>query len=780
MTVTTTDSRISYKGDGASTTFPFPFYFLLATDLRVYVAGSLLTLGYTVSGAGKQAGGSVTISPAPAAGVPIVLLRDPDSLQNTALPPNDPFPSKASETVWDKLTMLIQRLIDRMSRTPQLADFDVDGSGAYRANGNRIRDLALPVNQNDAATRAFVEASITNAAAIGVSAAPVVNSIAALRSLSKLVVSRVFATGYYEAGDGGGGSYWYDPSDTTTADNGGTVIVAADGGRWKLQVIGGRVCVDQFGAKGDNSTESATFCQNALNSGYAVVFSASKTYKIGTALTVPVTCPAVHGKGSTINGPGAASSVDGFKFDHWYDGNGNEVSILKSGSYHLPAIQNFRRGIYNAKASWVYVECDLIKYCGSGVTFETAANFYIVECHFKIGTLANCDNGLEFIVPADSGGVYTEGVQGCRFDVLYLTGCNKAIAGTTFTTTSSFTYNEFYATVIDANGASGGTGNAYAIWFAANSTKNVANKYYVPCGPINTFATPSPFVNAGVDGGAKNIFDMLYFQGTTTTPFAFDGFLASGPVTTVDPAFGTMTVYVATTGSDATGNGSIGAPFATINKAMAYIQNLDMRGHIAMIKLAAGTYSDGLLYDSTYGLECGGKVVLSGVVGDPGAVTITGGIQADGATSILRVQFVTITGSIGIIANHDASIDYSNVVFGTVASSHVTATIGSRVVASGPYLINGPAQSFVQTSMGGAVILDNQTATVSGTPGFSNAFAFAVTNGMISATGATFSGAATGTRYNAVLNGVITTGGGGANFFPGNVAGGVSLGGQYF
>ncbi|VWD60999.1 putative exported phage protein [Burkholderia aenigmatica] len=77
----------------------------------------------------------------------------------------------------------------------------------------------------------------------------VVDSIAALRATNSTFFSRAFVTGYYAPRDGGGGAYQLDPSDTTSADNGGSIIVANDGGRWKLQVIGGRVSVKQFGAK---------------------------------------------------------------------------------------------------------------------------------------------------------------------------------------------------------------------------------------------------------------------------------------------------------------------------------------------------------------------------------------------------------------------------------------------------------------------------------------------------------------------------------------------------
>src|SRR6266404_684116 len=96
----------------------------------------------------------------------------------------------------------------------------------------------------------------------------VVNSIANLRLQNKVFASRIFVTGYYLPGDGGGGAYWYDSTDVTTADNGGTIIVAADGGRWKLILVG-PVSVKQFGAKldynGTTGTDDTTTIQACIN-----------------------------------------------------------------------------------------------------------------------------------------------------------------------------------------------------------------------------------------------------------------------------------------------------------------------------------------------------------------------------------------------------------------------------------------------------------------------------------------------------------------------------------
>ncbi|RFP39242.1 hypothetical protein DDJ66_31905, partial [Klebsiella oxytoca] len=91
----------------------------------------------------------------------------------------------------------------------------------------------------------------------------IVDSISALRGLSKATYNRAFVTGYYAAHDGGGGAYQYDPNDTTSTDNGGTIIVASDGGRWKLQYTG-PISLKQFGCKIDGATDDTTAIQAAV------------------------------------------------------------------------------------------------------------------------------------------------------------------------------------------------------------------------------------------------------------------------------------------------------------------------------------------------------------------------------------------------------------------------------------------------------------------------------------------------------------------------------------
>lgn len=131
MTVSIVGLREVYNGDGVSVTFPFPYYFLQNTDLDVYVGGVLqtLTTNYSASGAGNLAGGSVTFVLPPGVGVGnVVIIRDPDQLQQTSYPSNNSFPSKAQETALDKLTMLVQRIRDLLGRTVALPDSDTSGA----------------------------------------------------------------------------------------------------------------------------------------------------------------------------------------------------------------------------------------------------------------------------------------------------------------------------------------------------------------------------------------------------------------------------------------------------------------------------------------------------------------------------------------------------------------------------------------------------------------------------------------------------------------------------
>lgn len=128
MTVSSTQTRVSYSGNGTTTAFAVPFYFLANSDLLVVLRSStglettqVLNTNYTVTGAGTFAGGTVTMTSAPASGVTVVISRNAPLTQTTDLLPNDRLPAESVETALDKATMLAQQLdevIDRSIKFP--------------------------------------------------------------------------------------------------------------------------------------------------------------------------------------------------------------------------------------------------------------------------------------------------------------------------------------------------------------------------------------------------------------------------------------------------------------------------------------------------------------------------------------------------------------------------------------------------------------------------------------------------------------------------------------
>lgn len=124
MTVSTTTSRADYTGNGVTTAFAVPFYFLDSshlTVLRTVIATGVsttlaLTTDYTVSGAGVAGGGTVTLVTAPTSLQKISILRNVPFTQLIHYVPNDPFPAATHEQALDQLTMEVQQVSELVSR----------------------------------------------------------------------------------------------------------------------------------------------------------------------------------------------------------------------------------------------------------------------------------------------------------------------------------------------------------------------------------------------------------------------------------------------------------------------------------------------------------------------------------------------------------------------------------------------------------------------------------------------------------------------------------------
>lgn len=148
MTVQTTTSRADYTGNGSTTAFTVPFYFLdnthvlvIRTQISTGTATTLaLTTDYTVSGAGVGSGGTVTCVTAPTTDQKISILRNVPLTQLTHYVDNDPFPAASHEKALDQLTMEIQQLQEAISRSIKISQNntisspEMNLSAAMRAN----------------------------------------------------------------------------------------------------------------------------------------------------------------------------------------------------------------------------------------------------------------------------------------------------------------------------------------------------------------------------------------------------------------------------------------------------------------------------------------------------------------------------------------------------------------------------------------------------------------------------------------------------------------------
>lgn len=196
MSVSSTENRIAYVGNGLTKSFAFPYVFLESLDIVVVLRGSddvdlLQSLGgdYSIAGAGNPFGGAVTFVVAPDTNVQVILYRRTDQTQQTDYINQDNFPAESHERALDKVTLLQQDVglrVDRGLRIPpsenslsemtlpnrrrKLVAFNDEGELDLTISADRVRTLLL-ANPIDALTSVTdygtLSETITNVADYG-------------------------------------------------------------------------------------------------------------------------------------------------------------------------------------------------------------------------------------------------------------------------------------------------------------------------------------------------------------------------------------------------------------------------------------------------------------------------------------------------------------------------------------------------------------------------------------------------------------------------------------
>lgn len=129
MLVETSTYKNDYIANGSTTTFAIRFPFLDSAHVEVYTRFAdketrLEPTQYTISGAGNEAGGSVTLNSAPTNGTRVTILRNVPLTQLYAYEELDNFPAKSHEDALAKLTMITQQLQEQLERSVVLTPTD--------------------------------------------------------------------------------------------------------------------------------------------------------------------------------------------------------------------------------------------------------------------------------------------------------------------------------------------------------------------------------------------------------------------------------------------------------------------------------------------------------------------------------------------------------------------------------------------------------------------------------------------------------------------------------
>jgi hypothetical protein len=242
------------------------------------------------------------------------------------------------------------------------------------------------------------------------------------------------------------------------------------------------------------------------------------------------------------------------------------------------------------------------------------------------------------------------------------------------------------------------------------------------------------------------------------------------------------TYFVRTDGSDSnTGLANTsGGAFLTIQKAVNTALALDSGTYNVTISLqASSTFTTGATISSK--LNGSGTLTISGsstTISTTSAACFN--VINGAAVTLSGMTLQTTTSGIALHAYAGGIVTLgASMVFGACAgTAQMACQSYAYITADVNYTISGAAARHMYADGGTIFCGVSRTITITGTPAFSSSFADCRASGTILTFSNTY-GATTGKRYDATLNGVINTFGGGASYFPGSVAGTTATGGQY-
>jgi hypothetical protein len=241
------------------------------------------------------------------------------------------------------------------------------------------------------------------------------------------------------------------------------------------------------------------------------------------------------------------------------------------------------------------------------------------------------------------------------------------------------------------------------------------------------------------------------------------------------------TYYVRTDGSDSnTGLAdSSGGAFLTIQKAVDTVAGLDTGGQTVTIHVSAtGTYTGTVILRAVTGVTGLGQLIIKGDTSTPSNVhvSVTGSCftaSGIGFQSVWDIKDMKLTGSAACLNVNGSYVRWGNLVFGVSSGPHISVVTQGKAVCLSSYHISGGASAHFYAESNAFIFAANFTVTMDASVTITN-FAQIIMGSVMVAHGMTYTLGAfsvTGTRFYVADCANIFTGGGGANYFPGNSAG---------
>jgi len=273
---------------------------------------------YTVSGAGADAGGTVTMTSPPSSTESLVIYRDTEITQEVDYITGDAFPAETHETALDKLTLVTQEIRSSVDRSLQASFTDTTVSMELPAASVRA-DKLLQFDTNGSPSVVSSEDFVAGLGNAIISVNYVTNNATGDGSTTAYALStapgsktnvQVYIDGVYQnkasfslAGTtltfteapplNASVEFMIGYALSTVGDDAGSITYTQGGTGAQTRTIESRlqdvVSVKDFGAVGDGVTDDTAAIQAALDAanGKPVHFIGSDTYKFTSQLSIP-------------------------------------------------------------------------------------------------------------------------------------------------------------------------------------------------------------------------------------------------------------------------------------------------------------------------------------------------------------------------------------------------------------------------------------------------------------------------------------------------------------